>query len=587
VKSSFARAALLALLILPMVGAVPAAAAEEEPPTGAQRGDDTLSDLVEAPTGLRLQSAIQVPFADAYDADPMGLVAYRSITSLLTSGTESWDVYLCTSDDEDKPSAGLVMADVAAALNAGITPYFSTISQGRYTPTFRAGTESGGVFDESEGECGVARGHSGSTPRIYVKDWSLGNQGGVAGLGGPGLISYDGTGLGYSGDQRRIEVTADAVTTTTGWAFSPAGSITAHELGHSIFWAHAGATTDYDNNLDVMSNGWGGTHVFNLYSAGWMAPEQVALHHGGDRTYTLGAVGHAGQRMIVLTTGTEGLFYVLGMRTPGDPNLDAGTPPVVPEPGIEVYRVDQRPGQCGGEGLPARSPCLGLYADVTPYPAAVAQTYPYGHFHEAGTSFTIDGVPVTVAAGAGATLEVRVAAGLTPHGIFLDDDPSVFEQDIEWVAAADITRGCNPPRGDEFCPRETVTRGQMAAFLVRTLGLPAATTDHFSDDDSSVFEQDINALAQSGITRGCSATAYCPDATITREQMAAFLVRAYGLGGTTLDTFGDDDGTTFENEINALAASGITRGCSTSSFCGRDTVTREQMAAFLRRAETR
>jgi hypothetical protein len=52
---------------------------------------------------------------------------------------------------------------------------------------------------------------------------------------------------------------------------------------------------------------------------------------------------------------------------------------------------------------------------------------------------------------------------------FVDDDGSIFEGDIERLAAAGITRGCNPPDNDRFCPDDPITRGQMAAFLFRAL----------------------------------------------------------------------------------------------------------------------
>ena len=35
--------------------------------------------------------------------------------------------------------------------------------------------------------------------------------------------------------------------------------------------------------------------------------------------------------------------------------------------------------------------------------------------------------------------------------------------------AADVTRGCNPPVNDQFCPDRDITRGEMAAFLFRAL----------------------------------------------------------------------------------------------------------------------
>jgi hypothetical protein len=53
---------------------------------------------------------------------------------------------------------------------------------------------------------------------------------------------------------------------------------------------------------------------------------------------------------------------------------------------------------------------------------------------------------------------------------FVDDDASVFEAGIERLAAAGITKGCNPPANDMFCPNDAVTRAQMAAFLHRALG---------------------------------------------------------------------------------------------------------------------
>jgi len=69
----------------------------------------------------------------------------------------------------------------------------------------------------------------------------------------------------------------------------------------------------------------------------------------------------------------------------------------------------------------------------------------------------------------------------------------------------------------------------MAAFLVRAFDLPEVAGDSFSDDDDSVFEADIEALKASGVTDGCGATAYCPDQSVSREQMAAFIIRALAI----------------------------------------------------------
>ena len=115
---------------------------------------------------------------------------------------------------------------------------------------------------------------------------------------------------------------------------------------------------------------------------------------------------------------------------------------------------------------------------------------------------------------------------------FSDDDGNIFEADIEWLASQGITKGCNPPVNDRFCPNENVTRGQMAAFLVRALGYTdSGGGDLFFDDDLSIFENDIDKLGTAGVTKGCNPPAndrFCPDEYVTRGQMAAFLRRALG-----------------------------------------------------------
>ncbi len=106
----------------------------------------------------------------------------------------------------------------------------------------------------------------------------------------------------------------------------------------------------------------------------------------------------------------------------------------------------------------------------------------------------------------------------------------------------------------------------MAAFLNRALSLPATTLDFFTDDNGSVFEGDVNRLAAAGITKGCNPpdnSTYCPDASVTRGQMAAFLVRGFGYTNPgTGNLFTDDDGSVFEDDIDKLGTAGVTKGCN-------------------------
>jgi hypothetical protein len=185
--------------------------------------------------------------------------------------------------------------------------------------------------------------------------------------------------------------------------------------------------------------------------------------------------------------------------------------------------------------------------------------------------------------------EVTPVAGLelypdwqaVPDFPLIDAKFSAFEADIQWVYAEGITAGCTQER---YCPEANVTRAQMAIFLDRALDLPDTAIDYFTDDDGKTGEASINRLAASGITGGCSAGKFCPTAPVTRGQMAAFLARAFSLPPTATDYFSDDETSTFETSINRVAAAGITGGCGGGKYCPLTNVTRGQMAAFLRRA---
>lgn len=200
------------------------------------------------------------------------------------------------------------------------------------------------------------------------------------------------------------------------------------------------------------------------------------------------------------------------------------------------------------------------------------------------------GRPVGAAADIGAD-EYGSDGSLPPSG-FRDVPPGhLFDADITWLAGNEVTLGCNPPVNDLYCPDSPVTREQMATFLARALDLPAGSNGAFSDISSTVHRADILALAAAGITRGCNPPAndhFCPQAPVTRGAMAAFLVRALGLAGDAgANDFVDDDSSIFEEDIRNLAAAGVTRGCNpplNDRFCPEQAATRAEMAAFLHRA---
>jgi hypothetical protein len=168
---------------------------------------------------------------------------------------------------------------------------------------------------------------------------------------------------------------------------------------------------------------------------------------------------------------------------------------------------------------------------------------------------------------------------LEPGGTFTDDDGSPHEANIEALVVSGITNGCAP---DRFCPEDPVDRGQMAAFLDRALDLPDAPPAPFTDT-AGPFAAEIDRLYAADITTGCGPTTYCPNDTVTRGQMAAFLDRALDLPDAPPAPFTDTAGP-FAAEIDRLYAADITTGCGPTTYCPNDTVTRAQMATFVTRA---
>ncbi len=165
---------------------------------------------------------------------------------------------------------------------------------------------------------------------------------------------------------------------------------------------------------------------------------------------------------------------------------------------------------------------------------------------------------------------------------------------IEWFYNNGITGGCavSPLR---YCPDNSVTRAQMAVFLLKAkFGSdylpPAASGTLFSDVPASHWAGAwIEQLAAEGITTGCAASKYCPQNPVTRAQMAVFLLKAkYGstyAPPPATGVFGDVPVSHWAAAwIEQLAAEGITTGCSTGMYCPQRSVTRAQMAVFIDKA---
>lgn len=183
---------------------------------------------------------------------------------------------------------------------------------------------------------------------------------------------------------------------------------------------------------------------------------------------------------------------------------------------------------------------------------------------------------------------------LTPTVRFTDVPAAhPFFDSIGLLRTREISPGCG---GTRYCPEEDMLRSEMAGFLVRVLfgeNFLYSSTPYFTDVPAThpSFRY-IQKLRETGITAGCTPTTFCPADTVTRGQLAAFLIRAR-LGITDTDRFPVQPTPLFTDVpsndpffayIQKLKELGITTGCTPDRFCPGEETTRGQMAVFVARA---
>lgn len=571
--------------------------------------------------------------ANRDDHGPLGLIANHRFARSYSLGTDTWEVWVCDVADGHLP---VDAADAATLLNREITPYFSWLSGGRYLPDFVAGgvveadpTHESLRADDYECEDRVAEVSEGGTQGAVIvldKDVDV-SSGGAARQ----RSSYvDGTWTVLSGtfpdNSRSVELSANTALPVS--AYCPGCTypddirldVVAHEMGHALGWPHSFGGNrpetseafleidqeidEYDNPMDMISGSprrpelrrlglVAGTIAVNRYAAGWIDPDDVAVHEGGIASYVLAPIGISGTQMLVLPTGESGHFISLGARVAA--GYDAG----IPESGVEAYRVDQRASACSPESPPAhpdRLTCTGLgrrTQQVPPPPDNDQGVYELtDHVYGPGEHLTVAGFRVEVTERVGDRFRVWVG---NPHiGTFADDENNVHEENIEFIANRGITDGCTPDL-KMYCPDRPVTRVEMAEFLILALGEAGASTSgssRFADvTDDSWYRPYVERLAELEITGGYPDGTFRPEQPVTRAEMALFLTRAFdGLAPveTAAGAFDDVPAELFyAAAVESIPAAGVTQGCNKTpgrNYCPEDLVRRDEIASFLTRA---
>ena len=160
---------------------------------------------------------------------------------------------------------------------------------------------------------------------------------------------------------------------------------------------------------------------------------------------------------------------------------------------------------------------------------------------------------------------------------------------VETLLHRGVTAGCG---GDRFCPAASTAREQMAVFLLLSAEgagyapAPCGAPVFADVPSSSPFCPFVEELARRGVTTGCGGGNFCPQAAVSREQMAVFLLRtldpALSPPACGAPVFGNVPASSpYCRWIEELVRRGITAGCGGGNYCPQPAVTREQMAAFL------
>ncbi len=163
---------------------------------------------------------------------------------------------------------------------------------------------------------------------------------------------------------------------------------------------------------------------------------------------------------------------------------------------------------------------------------------------------------------------------------------------IHALAGVRVTRGCG---GGNFCPENTLTRGEMAVTVVRAMYgpdyAPPPAVGIFADveiSDSNNMADYIEQLYNDGVVNGCASgppLLYCPNDIVNRAQMAKFLALAFNLPILPpTGYFTDVTGTIHEWSApyaEALFTAGITLGCGDHIYCPGNNITRAELAVML------
>ena len=162
---------------------------------------------------------------------------------------------------------------------------------------------------------------------------------------------------------------------------------------------------------------------------------------------------------------------------------------------------------------------------------------------------------------------------------------SWFADAVKYVSENKLMNGTSTTA---FSPNENMSRAMLATVLYRMSGETAEADSSFGDVSASAYyAAAVNWASSKGIVNGTGADAFSPDASITREQLAAMLYRYAGEPSVSADLSAYTDAVSIspyaEKAVEWCVAKGILNGKSATRLAPQDTATRAECAAMLQR----
>lgn len=432
---------------------------------------------------------------DPYGSDPLGLVAYAEQSRVYTTGIDQIEVFVC---DVPDGSIAVDLPSAVSTINAALQPYFSWLSGGIYQPQFVPGTtliasQSSGWPDfvtlQTECESLAAQASSGGAAgALVIVDAEY--SGGYATAGAAcDVVSECPT--SYPENGRIMVVGASTVVPSAGLPNARLSTV-AHELGHALEFPHSyGGLTKFINGFTYEYD-----NPLDIMSGGSLTELNVgtiAINRYAAGWLPQATAFHRGDTntYVLARPGIVGeQMLVLPTDVAGVFTMLGARGGVSFDVGIaeEGIEVYQIDQRGTACGQSIEFVCWGADRRTTPFPA-IDDPESSEHVLAVGETLSVGGALVSVDARTNGRWDVTVS-GSTVSERFLDDNGSIHEANISAIAALGVTKGCNPPLNSLYCTAASVTRAEMAVFLTRALSdeiVPSSGLGVFPDVPSNLW----------------------------------------------------------------------------------------------------